>query len=803
MFLSYIATAFRVLKQQKIHTALNILGFSIGIAATILVALFAQHQLTIDKHQADAERVYRIHQDMRSVGLQVDGAINPKMPLLMRDHAQIEDMLLIANSFFLQFSGHPFADVVTVEDQQFRLRNFYIATENLPEFADINVMYGDLNRTLQQQGLIALSKSEAMRLFGRNNVVGESLNYDGGKYQIAAVFDDLGNNTHFSFDVLAKMPKVEQGPFGSHVYVKLMEGANAAALAQEMTNEQVKRANNPNFSDVSFVFIPLTELHFNTSGQWEMKQGGSYLALQVSLALSVLLLIIASVNFINFNIAGAAKRAKEVGVRKSLGASKWQLVSQFLMESLLLVLLAGVIAFALVELSLPAFNILTESQLWFDYRSAFMLGVISMFIIIGVLAGLYPALFISSFSAKRVLSGDLSRGKSSAYIRKLTLCIQGVVAISLIAAVVMVYQQMVLVNSTDVGYEKENRLVIRELPSALLFNKYSNALLDELAGLNGIENITLSDTDYATDMNGGMHYTWPNGETYDGMFPSIRVGFDVVETLGLKLLAGRGFKRDFSSDWYHSNDDSSAEFGIIITKQKALMAGYDNLEEVIGVKVTVPRRNFTATVVGVVDDIRLGSVNKPELPTSFILGFADTDIANIVLKTDGKQADALIKQVNAVLQKHLQRNDIELRWLIDEFMASHKHEQKTLNILAVFSPLAIFLTILGTFGLASFATLRRQKEVAVRKVLGASRIRIMNLLAKEFLILVVVSVAIAYPLTYWLVGDWLANFNERIDQAMWVYLIAALSVAAITWLTVASIAFKAASTRPSLILRDE
>ena len=466
-------------------------------------------------------------------------------------------------------------------------------------------------------------------------------------------------------------------------------------------------------------------------------------------------------------------------------------------------ILSGLLALALIELCLPTFNRLISSELTFEYASGFMLSVFGVITLIGVVAGLYPALFISSFSAKRVLSGDLSRGKSSVYIRKLTLCVQGAVAISLICAVVMIYQQMALVNHIDVGYEKDNRLIVRELPSASLYKEEGSPFLAEVSALQGVEGITLSDTDYATDMNGGMHYTWPNGETYDGMFPGIRVSYDVVETLGLRLLAGRGFNRDFKGDWYRENSDGNGEFAIIITKEKATLAGYTDFNEVIGVKVTVPRRNLTATVVGVVDDIRLGSVNKPELPTSFILGFADTDVANLVIKTDGKENLVVIEQLEKILKKYYKRNDIEVRWLIDEFNASHRNEHTTLNVLAVFSLLAVALTIIGTFGLASFSTLRRQKEIAMRKVLGASRLSIVNLLAKEFLLLVALSIVIAFPLTYWLLGDWLANFNDRIEQSIWVYGLAAVSVALITWLTVASIAYKAASTRPSLILRDE
>lgn len=802
MIISYLKMALRSFGKNKLHTTLNILGFSIGLAATILVSLFALNQLTMDQHQPDFKKVYRVHQDMSSLGLAEDGAINPRIPLLMKNHSQVEDILLIVDRFFLQFSGHPFANVVKVNDQEFKLRNFYNATSNLTDFVDIKVIVGDINKALKEPNLIALSQSEALRIFGRNDILGEILTYTGGSYQVGAVFKDLTSNTHFAFDVLATLPNLKRGPFGSHVYMKLNEGVNPSLLATQMTNELHKRAKNPNFKDVNYLLVPLSQLHFKTSGQWEMKQGSTYLALQVSVVLSILLLIIASVNFINFNIAGAVRRAKEVGVRKSLGATKKQLITQFLIESALVVTFSDVIALALVEMLMHSFNGLLGSNLFLDYSSFFMIYMVCTLLCISLISGLYPALFISAFSAKRVLSGDLSRGKVSVNIRKFTLFFQAAVAIGLISSVIILYQQMSLVKQVDVGYEKENRLVIRELPSELLFQKDGNAFLSELKNLSSVKSLTLSDTDYATEMAGGMHYTWPNGETYDGMLPGIRTGFNPVKAMGLKLLAGRDFSQEYKGDWYQENAEGKAEIGIIISKSMVTLAGYQNAIDVIGLKLIVPKRNITATIVGVVDDIRLGSVNKPKLPMSFLLGLQDSDTANIILEVNNDNK-ALIEQVSSVLFKYVKRNDIETLWLKDEFLASHKNEFKTLSLLVVFSPLAIFLTVLGTFGLASFATLRRQKEIAIRKVLGASRFSLVNVMAKEFLLLISMSIAVAFPLTYWLVGDWLANFNERVDQSIWVYLLASIIIAAITWCTVASLAFKAANTRPSLILRDE
>ena len=801
MLVNYLVTALRAFERQRLHFVLNVAGFAIGMAAAILMALFAYQELSVDRTQPDAERTYRVYADNTARGLSKDGAIDPRIPLLMAEHSQIESLMLLAQTDFLQYSGQPLADLVRVEDRRFKLRRFYVATANLRDFVDIDVVAGDLERALQQPGLLAISAREAVRLFGRTDVVGETLPHDNGRYQVSAVFADLPDNTHFAFDVLTSVPKVERGPFGSHVYLKLRPGADAGALAKLMTDELHRL--EPRRHQTRLDLIPLTRVHFNSNGEFDMKQGGSYLALQVSVLLSLLLVIIAGVNFVNFSIAGAARRAKEIGVRKTLGARRGQLISQFLMESLLVALVAGALAMLLVELSLPGLNQLLDRQLLLDYGSGFMAAVIVAILVIGLISGLYPALFMSSFSAKRVLSGDLSRGRVAVWVRKLTLCFQGAFAVGLIIAVITLYRQMAMVEQLPVGYAKTNRLVVHQLPAAALYQKEGNALLTALAQIDGVQQVGISDTNYTSAAAMGLNFTWPNGEVLEGFQPNIVTGYHAAEALGLELLAGRDFSPQFAGDWYSGEQQGPRTAGVLVTRQMALMAGYTDVNDAVGQTLTSSRYNLTATVVGVVDNIRLGSVTKPELPTSVILGFSRSDSANLVLKTNSHDRQRLVSEVQQVLSEQLSRSDVALSWIEQDVAAAHRSEAMTLTMLGLLSPLAILLTCLGTFGLASYATLQRQKEVAVRKVLGASRMGIVNLLAREFLWLVGISVVLAYPLSYLLLSDWLANFNQRIDQSLVVYLLAACAVAGVTWLTVASLAFNAASTRPSLILRYE
>jgi putative ABC transport system permease protein len=299
-----------------------------------------------------------------------------------------------------------------------------------------------------------------------------------------------------------------------------------------------------------------------------------------------------------------------------------------------------------------------------------------------------------------------------------------------------------------------------------------------------------------------MRVTWPNGEQIEGTQPLVRTGFHAVDTLGLKLLAGRDFSPEFSSDWYTEDKEGNKTVSVIVTRRLAELAGYQDLQSIVGVTVTEPLRKLTGKIVGVVENVKIGSARQLALPVSFHLG-SNRNIGHIVIKVANTDLTKLSREIQKIVSKQLNLSNVEVTRLSDDYANAHKNELQALKMVEIFSFLAIFLTCLGTFGLASFAILGRQKEVAIRKVLGASRLSLVNLLAKEFLLLVAISIVIAYPLSYWLIGEWLANFNERIEQTVWVYLVAAAFISMLTWLTVASLAFKAASSRPSLILRDE
>jgi putative ABC transport system permease protein len=806
MIVNYFVTALRAIKKDKQHFFLNLIGFSVGIAAAILMALFAQHELSYDNQHPNSERVYLGHSDFTAVGLEKISISGFKVAEKIKNNSQVESIFRLVNT---QEIGQGLSNLVEVNGNYHRLNDFYMASTNILDFVNLTTIAGDITQALSEPNKLILSEREAIRTFGHHQaisqVIGQTLNHDEEQYTIGAIFKSLPENTHFKFDSLIHMPTQLMLEGNGYVYYKLLAGTNIPDFTQQLIKESHEIFPWQAKQNVKMALVNMKDLHLNANDPAAMKTGGSSTVLKICIGLSVILIIIASINFINLAIAQSAKRAKEVGVRKALGATKTQLVIQFLSEYFVVVALAGLTAFMLVELTLPEFNVLMDREISLDYGSEFMWASVIVILAVGLLSGLYPALFIASFSAKRVLSGDIIRGTTAIFVRKLTLCFQGALSIGLIIVAVSLTQQMKLIDNLDVGYEKSSRLIVKSLPSEAIYKQEQNSLYDAIKDLPGVEQVTASNTNLTDTMEFDLKFIWPNGKVLNGMQPSISTGYYPVKTLGLNLLAGRDFSPEFSGDWYYRDEDNNRTVSVIVSRRMAELAGFQDVDSVIGLTLIEPGlNNMKAKVVGVIENVKIGSARQQALPMSLNLGFYGRSVtSDLVIKTSNVDMTILSKKIQQIISKELHLSDVEISQLTDDYSHAHKNEKRALDMVTIFSILAIFLTCLGTFGLASFATLNRQKEISIRKVIGASRLSIVNLLAKEFLILVAISIVIAYPLSYWLIGDWLANFNERIEQTVSVYVIAAAMISVITWLTVASLAFKAASSSPSLILRDE
>lgn len=803
MWLNYLITAFRAFSRQKLHFSLNIAGLTLGLAAAILIALYARHEASYDQWLPHAERVYRVEQYI----VPLNGGIplvNKNTINRLRDQAGIDDVLLL----------EPLAatDEFRVGENSFRLTGLLGVSANVQQFLPLNVLAGDLDKALATPDQLAISQQLAVRLFGSqpwSQLVGKTLQQADKTWTVAAIFADLPENTHFAIDGLFQLkPFREQySNNNAYAYVRVQEGVAASAVAQQLAPAYVSIAypgESPELVKISLE--PLTGIHLNGNNRLELKASGTRSNLWICIGLSVLLLVLAGFNFVNMSIAQSARRAKEVGVRKAMGAGRRQIVSQFLVESVLLTLIAGLFACAAAELLLPWFNGLVERQLQLHYLSDFGLGLLLILCVTGLAAGAYPALFMAAFSAKRVLSGDLQRGKTAVLVRKGLLTVQSALSVALIIAAVLLQQQLQHLQQLPVGYQKEGRIQVADIPSEKILSIANPQLLQRVKTIPGVLDAGTVDISITSSFNSSMPLKSDNGVLSEQMIPLIGVGYRPVELMGLQLIAGRDFSESTASDWYHEPNEKLGQASILLTQTLARQAGFTSAQDAIGhlFSVTDPQgKSYQFIVVGVVSDIKVGSTRANQAAPLLICGYTNNWYSKLLLKVDMAQLPQIRVELSKVLGQALNMYAPTIEVLAEEYKAIYRGDERTALLVSIFSGLAIALACFGVFGLASFSALRRQKEVSVRKVLGASRLSIVNLLASEFLLLVGVSVALAFPLTWWLVQDWLAGFNDRIDQSFSVYLLSALAVAAITWLTVASIAFKAASTRPAQVLRCE
>jgi putative ABC transport system permease protein len=699
---------------------------------------------------------------------------------------------------------------IKIADQAFKLNNLYGTAKNIRDFVNISVILGDLEAALSAPQQIALSRSEAERLFGSaEGALEQTILIEAKRFTVKAIFEDLTDNSHFLFHALVPIDFAEHSDISSYIYLKTLHNADLKAIEKQLADRLIEKYQLKN-SQLEYRLVPMREVYFKAHSPFELKAGGSAFLVALSVALSVLLLAIAAANYINIAVSQLLYRSKEIAMRKTLGASKRQLIAQFLLEALLMVACATVLALCWVEMLLPSFSDFANRplQLVWDWPQLF--AVLTVMFLLAFISGAYPAYCVARAPLKSLLTGQLQTGQ---IVRKGLLVFQAAMAMTLIVCTLVSLQQLTFLQSLSVGYDATDRIVIHDLSSRQLMEK-EHAILNEIRALPGVTQVTTTDTDLTDSILESFYFRWPNGYEESELPPTIGTGFHAVETLGLTLLAGRDFLPEFQSDWLHyvnvnetageqSGEEAPQAMAILVTEQMAKRAGYDNVSEVVGLQVQGLYRNINATIVGVVKDIKVGSAKDDWLPVSFSAGYSSQSTVRLVISTEQANFPQLLNQLRQLLKQFNLTADPQFSLMQQDLAKVYRVEQDLFVLIRNFSVLAILLSCLGLFGLAAFAAKRQQKQLAIRKVLGATRISLVNLLAREFLVIVLVAAVIALPFAYWLMDNWLQDFNDRIEQTIWVYGLAGLLVAAFTWLIVAALAFRAASARPSDILRYE
>lgn len=810
MQLNYLKIAWRNLVKNRFFTMLNIAGLAIGVASFLLISLFVTDELSYDRFHKKAGRIYRINSDIVFGGTAIRLAVasDPMGATLKKDYAEIENFTRIYASEGSKMikKGNQFIN----EEKIAYVDSTFFDVFSFPAVA------GDPHTALNGPNSVVISSSAAKKYFGSGEAIGKFIEIKGNPnelYKVTAIIRDMPENAHFRFDVLLSMDNVDYG-FGnylSHNFITFLlfrEGAdvqefqkkfpayiNNYILPQAQSMMQVKSMAEFEKSGnrLSYELMPLTAIHLHSERSAELSVNGNIQYVYIFGAVAIFILLIACVNFMNLSTARSSNRSKEVGIRKVLGSGRNTLVGQFLIESILVSLLAILLAIVLTLLALPYFNNISGKTIAATSiaRPGFLLFLVSLPLVIGLLAGTYPAFFLSAFNPITVLKGKLPAGSRKSNLRSALVIFQFTTAIILMAGTIIVYRQLNYIQHKKIGFNKDQVLILN---GTWALDANYNAFRNEIGKISGVSGSTMagylpvsassrSDNTFfkeaVMDVKGGFNMQhWRIDEEY-------------IPLLGMEMVKGRNFSKSFPAD-------SSA---IIINESTAELLGY---EDPIG-KIIYSGENsdnipVPKTIIGVVKNFNYESLKQHIAPICFTLGNANWATA---FRVDAGNLPAILKAAEQTWSSMVPSMPFSYTFLDESFRDMYKAEQRAGQVVLSFAILAILIACLGLFGLASYMAEQRTKEIGVRKVLGASVNNIVTMMSKDFLKLVLISSIFAIPLAAWGMHQWIQDFAYRINFSWWIFAVASGSAVFIALVTVSFQAIKAALTNPVKSLRSE
>ena len=808
MIRNYFKIAWRSLQKNKLQTSINLLGLTIGTVCCLSILVYVFAQLGYDTHHNEADTVYRVRTIIDDPSTPQFNAASASPPIAM---AMKEDFPEVIEATRLVYMGEGTENLIRSSDSNngFYEPRGYLADATVFNIFRYNFIEGNPSTALVEPNTVVLSSTLAKKLFGNIPVLNKTIISGSGEQEltltITGVFEDevkekshLNPNYFVTMNTpgLAEFVRTNQNYATQnfiYTYVKL----NASESAEHVESKLPAFLNArgaKDFASVGFtkklVLQKVSDIHLYSKGisrQIGSVSDISYLYLLIVLALFIQL--VACVNFINLSTARANKRAKEIGVRKAIGADKKSLVSQFLGESVLLSLFATLISIPITVLLLPLVNKLTQGNVEYmsllDWRVLMILLVLG--ILTGLIAGIYPALILSSIKPIRVLKGSITLNSGSGVFRKALVVFQFIISIGLIAAVSIITQQVQFAQNKDMGYNKENLIAIR-LGTEEAYTQYQT-LKTNMSKISGIKSVSGCNLYPSQFVRGDLGAHLPGGDSKNQILVKHNgVNTDYLKTVGTKLLAGRELR---------SEDDNE-----IVVNKATIDALNIKLDVAIGSNIlSAYEENIdTYEIVGVTEDFHFASLKEEVEP---LLMYLDNSLDWLIVKTETKDFENILSQME-VSWKQINKTTPFVYTFVDKEVEKLIAEEKRLaNISVVFTALAILISCLGLFGLISFMAEQKKKEIGIRKVLGASVSSVMKMLTKDFVILIVIAFVIAAPLAYYLMENWLQDFTYRISISWWVFLAAGIVTMLITLLTVSVQAVKAATANPVNSLRTE
>lgn len=799
MLKNYFKVAFRNIWKNKVFSAINIVGLAIGMATCIVIMLFVFYERSFDKlHKGN---IYRLDEVQKFEGMvapqKVALSMYPMGPTLKNEYPEIRDFTRVN-----AFNKVP----LRYGEKKIELPAALWVDSNFLQMFDFKLIEGETKGVLKEPNSIVLSEKSARSIFGNENPVGKSLVHYGGDtlaLKVTGVMQDVPANSHLQFDALLSFNTIARPDFMNNwggnwlvTYLELAPGTNIASLEQKFPTFLKKYMKEGGWKFYELFLQPLTDVHAKSVDITHdyinyQKFDRSYT--YIFSIVAIIVLIIACVNFMNLSTARSTGRAKEVGIRKSIGAQRSQLAGQFIGESVLLSFISLVLAVILVKLVLPYMVEFSQRALDFSIFSnpLLLLGVLTGTVLVGVFSGLYPAAFLSSFEPIRVLKGTLTIGKSN--FRNALVIAQFTSAVFLIIATGFAVKQLRFMRDKDPGFSREQVVII---PLDSKSSPKYQSLKDELLSGSFVEAVSGS----GQRLGNNLHQT---GVSFKGEGPlrqmassQVVVDPDYLSLYKIKLVAGRNFT--------HEASENARTYIINESLAKELLKDEPKLtvQSLIGRRFGFSGMDSTSTIVGVAKDFNFNSLHH-KIETLCLFNQKDWGYSEMSVRIKGKDAKQAIESIRSVWSKMSPESPFTYSFLDEHFAELYKADSQVSEIVGILAGLAIFVSCLGLFGLASYSAERRIKEIGVRKVMGASVAGIVALLSRDFVKLVLVSILIASPIAWWAVRRWLQDFAYRIDIDWWVFVLAGVLAIAVALLTISFQSIKAAMSNPVKSLRSE
>lgn len=802
MLKNYLKIAYRNFLRHKLYSFINVFGLAIGLSICMIISLWVQVELSYDNFHKNADRIYRVERELFRDNLYSRWPIGSGQykQLLLDDYPEIENAV--------RFWRRAYA--VTDHKNFVHRQSMFAADNSVFDIFDFGLEEGNERTALVEPKTVVMTRKNAIKFFGTDDVIGKSLSLEWGgeqvDFKVTGILQEVPENSHIQFDTLISIASYPDEAFANlrsnylYIYVLTSRGITQQGLEEKLKTFVSKRLE-PVYGDLlasgldihevlKMHLFPITDIHLHPAENWELEPGGSIRSVYIFSTIAVFILLLACINFINLSTARASKRAKEVSLRKTVGAGKNQLRAQFIQESALSALVSLVIAMLLCSLFIPIFNRIFAAQLSLSLlhqpkNLVFLLGVT---LAAGILSGIYPAFILTRFNPVTVLKGSAQAGKSKSAFRKRMVVFQFVISTILIFGMFTVYQQMRFIQTRSLGFDKENVVVIPVTSRQII--QSLDSLRSEL-----LQNIQIVSVAASADLPGDPLYG--NGalmrQDSDDHINLIYffVGYDYVDNLKLEVLAGRGFSRDFSTD---------AGSSIILNQAAVKRIGWTP-EEAVGKLLRQEEGNPPLQVLGVVKDFNFKSLRTEVEPT--VMRFSEEAISFVSVRIRPGEMENTLGFIQQKWESTLPGEQFDYGFLDSRIQGLYAKEQRMQNIFIVCSLLSILVACLGLLGLAAFTAEVKTKEIGVRKVLGASAYRVVILLSKEFVRWVIIANLLAWPIAYYLMHNWLQSFAYRVSLGWLVFFVSGFLTLFIATFTFIFQALKAAYANPVESLRYE